>query len=218
MRVLAFHQPNFLPNLSFFHKMRHCDVFVVVTRIPYTRRDWQNRVKVSDGTNEQMLTVPVPGSNRQLICDARLDPDRRWRRKLVRTLDHLYGKTAERGLVEAVTKVIDGPDERLVDLNWKLIGLLKEVLGVETETFLDEETSGQRAEIVVGLAKRYGADCYLSGQGGRHYMDEAYLKEPAEAGVQCRFVEKSIVPDYPCSALHYILRDGVDAARAVVNT
>ena len=217
MRVLAFHQPNFLPNLSFFHKMRHCDVFVVVTRIQYTRRDWQNRVKVSDGTNEQLLTVPVPGSNRHLICDARLDPDRRWRRKLVRTLDHLYRKTDEPELLEAVTKIIDGPDERLADLNWKLIVLLKKALGVETETALDEETMGRRAEIVTRLAKRYGADCYLSGQGGSTDDTDEYLQELSDAGVSCEFVSKSIVPDYPCSALHYILRDGVEAARAVVH-
>jgi hypothetical protein len=217
MTTLAFHQPNFLPNLSFFHKMQQCDLFVVVTGVQYTRRDWQNRVKVSDGRSEQFLRVPVMGSNRQLIRDARIDADLRWRKKMIQTLHHLYGQTAERPLLEWVSKIIEEPHERLADLNWKLIQRLQEALAPDREPVLDEEVCGRRAELVIELCRRYDADCYLSGMGGRNYMDDDYLQQLSDAGIACRFVERSIVPEYPYSALHYVLRDGLDAARAVVH-
>jgi hypothetical protein len=217
VRTLAFHQPNFLPNLSFFYKLQQADVFAVVTQVQYTRRDWQNRVKVSDGKQEIFLRVPVLGSNRQLIRDARIDADPRWRRKLIQTLHHLYGDTCERELLESVSEIVGKPEERLADMNWKLIQELKGALAIDRELVFDEDVSGRRAELVIDLCRRYDADCYLSGMGGRCYMDDAYLGQLRDAGIECRFVDRNIVSERPYSALHYILAEGAGVARSVVH-
>lgn len=215
--VVAIHQPNFLPNLGFFYKMVQADVFVVATNLQFGRGEgWQRRHKIVVGGQETWLTVPVHGSQNQLIRDVRINNGVPWQRKHVRALRMAYGRTAEADLLGRVLALYERPYERLVEVNMAFIELLREVLGVKTRLVLDEEVGGRRAELLVNVCTKYGAAVYLSGLGGKRYMTAEHFAALEARGVRCCFVERDVTGHYPYSTVHYLLTRGVAAVRRVV--
>ena len=60
MTTLAIHQPNYLPWIGYFDKMRTADVFVLLDAVQYPRaRSVANRNAIRTAQGELLLTVPV---------------------------------------------------------------------------------------------------------------------------------------------------------------
>lgn len=55
MRILAAHQPAFIPWLPFWDKVNKADVFVILIHCQYEKNNWQNRCQV----NGKYWTKPV---------------------------------------------------------------------------------------------------------------------------------------------------------------
>ena len=213
-RLLASHQPNFLPNLGFFYKMASADLFVVTTALKFERREgWQRRHKIRGPGGDQWLTVPVSASDDTLIRDVLIDNSHHWRHKHRKSLRGGYARTPERALLEALEAVFQERWERLVDLNMRIIHLLKDYLGITTEIVLDEETTGVKHHLLVALCKKYGAEVYLSGPGARDYMTEDRVADLAAQHVGHEFLDRDLTAQYPYSAVHYLLAEGRDAVR-----
>jgi hypothetical protein len=214
---LAFHQPNYLPNLSFFYKMASVDVFVITTNIQFVRREWQSRAKLKGaGDADLLLTVPVLGSSRQSIREALINNSEPWRHKHAATIRNVYGKSVERAFLTRLLEAYERPSDRLVDLNMTLIHIIRDALGIVTPLILDEEVAGHRHELLAGLCRKYQADTYLSGLGGKLYMDDDYRGACEAAGIAIEFVSRNITGEHPYSAIHYILGQGVPAAKRIV--
>lgn len=62
--IIAIHQPNFIPWLSFFDKMNKADVFILMINAQFEKNGWQNRCEVF----EKYWTKPVK-SGLDLIKD-----------------------------------------------------------------------------------------------------------------------------------------------------
>ena len=71
-RVLAAHQPNFLPWLGLFHKVGQADVWVLADDVQYSRGSLTNRNRIRTADGWQWLTVPVldagPGPAADMRC------------------------------------------------------------------------------------------------------------------------------------------------------
>lgn len=63
-RVVAIHQPNFVPWLPFFHKMDKADVFVLLTQVQFEKNGYQNRYSYQN----RWITKPVK-RGKELIHD-----------------------------------------------------------------------------------------------------------------------------------------------------
>lgn len=148
--LIAAHQPNYLPNLSFFHKMKRADVFIVITNIQFEKHEgWQQRHKVSGTNGDTWLTVPVFGSQNQLIKDVKINNFLPWKRKHKKTLEILYGRTTkEKKFLKSLLELYDRDWNRLVDLNFSIILLIKKFLSIETPVILDEEVSGRKHDFL----------------------------------------------------------------------
>lgn len=213
--TVAFHQPNFLPNLAFFYKMAVADVFVVVTNLQFEKGEgWQRRHKIKTLHGDQWLTVPVIGSQNQLIKDVKIYNTFAWQRKHYHALKYTYGQTPEPELLARIFAIYQQPWERLVDLNMALIMLLKDTLDIQTRVVLDEKVGGQKHHLITNICRKYHANVYLSGQGGKHYMTADHHAALARHGVTCRFIERNLYQPYPYSSLHYVLTLG---RQAVIN-
>ena len=72
-RVVACHQPNFLPWLGFFAKMARADVFVLLDDVQFTqganKHNWTTRVRILTANGPLWISVPVrrTGEGRQKI-------------------------------------------------------------------------------------------------------------------------------------------------------
>lgn len=214
---LAFHQPNYLPNLGFFYKMACAEKFVITTNLQFVRREWHNRAKFPGQGKDMLLTVPVGGSNRQMIREAVINDETKWRQKHVGTLRNIYRRTADPQLLESFLALYEKRWERLVDLNVALIKYIRNLLAIETPLIIDEQVGGNRQQLLINICRKHAADRYLSGLGGKNYMDDEYVSDINRAGITHRFVQKNITGQYPYSSLHYLLSGGADQACEIIH-
>jgi len=94
--IVSCHQPNYIPWLGYFCKLKHSDVFVILDSVQFPNgRSWvtRNRIKTPDG--QLWLTVPVKRKNRglQKIKDVEVDNTYNWRKKHFSSLLYFYKKS-----------------------------------------------------------------------------------------------------------------------------
>ncbi|ELY50480.1 WbqC family protein [Natronococcus jeotgali] len=171
-RTVAVHQPNYLPWLGYFEKIRRSDVFVLLDDVEYTSGSWinRNRIKTPDGWT--WLTVPVRGSSGS-IADVEIAGDD-WRTAHRKSLRFNYGKAAAfDDLAVVFEEPYARPWDSLCELNVHLIRRLADRLDLDSEfvrsSSLDVDAAG--CERIVRLCSKLGADRYYSGEGARAYND-----------------------------------------------
>lgn len=189
MTTASIHQPQYLPYLGFFQKLANSDVHVLLDNVQLHRRGLQHRNKIKTSTGSQWLTVPVSSSSRELLGEVRISQSEPWQDKHGKALALNYARGAHfaeqgGGLIELVRQ----PWERLCELNEALIRWVMQTVGIHTELVRasDLEVDGSRTDLLVELCRAVGAQRYLSGSGGRRYME---LDRFAAAGIEVAWQE-----------------------------
>ena len=188
-RVLAAHQPNYLPWLGLFHKLGQADVWVIADDVQYSRRGLTNRNRIRAAEGWQWLTVPVltRGRGLQRICEVEIDPASTWKRKHWEALRWNYRKACFfEDHAEFLESFYRRTWDRLVDVNLEMVRYLMGRLGIEVEVRMGSELElrPERHLRLVDMAVLCGCDVYLAGGGSRDYLDEEYF---LRAGIECRF-------------------------------
>ncbi len=197
MTRVAIHQPNFLPYPGFFSKMLRADVFVLYDTAQFSRREYHNRNRIKTSQGVRWITVPVKVSGFPPIAAVDVDNAQDWQRKIWKSLEVNYGRAPyfDRYAPELKRLLGERHWARLADLNCELIGLLGKLLAIDTRLVLASElvpaTDGDATEKLVNLVRAAGGDTYVSGPGGRHYLDKAKFGE-----VRLEYVEYTAVA-YP---------------------
>lgn len=172
--LLTIHQPNFLPWPGFFHKWMISDAMLLLDTVQYEKNEWQNRNRIKTAQGAQWITVPVNYRFPQTIREVGI-ADRRWPRKLCRSIEQAYAKapyTAD--YWPEIKRILNEPFDLLRDLNAELIGLLGGNLGCTAPLKLASDlgvTNTDPTERLLELCEAMDADGYLSGQEGRAYLD-----------------------------------------------
>ena len=185
--ICAVHQPQYLPWLGFFSKLDAADVFVLYDDTQYKHDEWQNRNRIRTANGVQWLTVPVHHSQGELLRDIRIDRSKPWARKHANALAAGYGRAACYGdYANAFAERYAGEWTRLAELNLEFIRLLCGWFGTETRLELSSELDyeGRATDALVSICRAVGADVYLSGPGGRDYLQPDAF---ATAGIELRF-------------------------------
>lgn len=175
--ILGAHQPQYLPYLGYFDKVAASDLFVFMDLPQYKKREYQNRNRIKGPQGEIWLTVPVKSKGRfeQAIKDVEIDETQAWQKSHWQTLEmHLrkapYWERYAAGLEGFYTR----PYTHLSSLNIEMTLWFFGQLGITTPWKLESEigTSGLSTERLVDMCRKTGATAYLSGAGGKDYMDE----------------------------------------------
>ena len=197
--IATMHQPEHLPWLGFFHKLRQCEAAVLLDTVQFARRDFQNRNRIKGANGPIWLTVPVAskGSFEQDIEAVAIVDDRDWRRKCWSSMEHSYRRAPHFAEHRPFFEDLYAREwTRLVDLNVTIIRYLAGQLGIGTRLVLSSEL-GLRArggtEVALAACRAVGATTYLSGAFGREYLDESLL---AAAGIAVRY-QAFRHPTYP---------------------
>lgn len=178
--IVAAHQPNFIPWLGYFDKMRKADLFIVVDHVQMERQSFQNRVRIKTGEGERWITVPVVQESRsERIMDKRIDNSRsgrfRWSRKMFLTLKYAYQSAPYfRDYEAALAEILEAQWDRLSDLNGRLIEFCREALDIRTPMLASSTLSikGAKSDMVLNMCREVGATAYLAGDGAsRSYLD-----------------------------------------------
>ncbi len=216
MTTVCIHQPDFLPWLGFFHRLKTCDAFVVLDNVQFIRRGWQHRDRIKTAQGPQWLTVPVKKKGRfdQLIGDVEIDETEDWRSKHMKTLESAYARAPFfTELFPKVRGIYAKRHRRLMDLNMDFIRFFCEAFGIEVETRFASamDGAGNKSDLLAALTVAAGGQVYLTGTGSRDYLDEGVFEA---AGIKVAW-QAFELPEY--LQLHGDFAPGLSAIDALLN-
>ena len=192
--IVAGHQPNHLPWLGFFDKMRRSDVFIIEDNVQFERQGFTNRNRLMTSNGVKWLSVPVEHVNQPLLVNEikvanKAEPD--WKQRHWLTLKHNYCKAPYWSeFSDFFEKTYESEWSLLIDLNMHLIKGLMGFLGIDTPLVLSSSlgASGKKTELIIAQCKKVGADIQLAGNGCKDYIDN---KRFEQEGINLVFQEFS---------------------------
>ena len=217
---VAIHQPVFLPYLGTLAKTDYADVHVFLDDVGLNVRNFTRRCHIREtlkGVSRQLITVPLNHSRSKLIKDTQIDltdSNKDWLDKTLKTFDMVYGKAPYYKELRDSTLQHFFESEFLTCLDnnfsrWTISCYITtcHLLSVNARFLLSSEicavhgitsTGNQR---LIDICKALNADEYISGEGGRSYMD---IDEWKKANINVVVAEYVHIPfafanDQPCS-------------------
>jgi hypothetical protein len=175
-KVIACHQPVYLPFAGFFRKMARADAFVFMPFVQLNKRSWQVRNQIKDPRGAIWLTVPVyvKGRYRQTIGETRI-VEGKWRYKHWEAIRHNYRNAPYFDEYAAFFEGVYGRRwELLTDLNLHIIDGLRRFLGVTTPLVdtAGMTFEGTKSDLIIDICKKTGGTAYLSSDGEAAYIEK----------------------------------------------
>ena len=222
---IAIHQIQYMPGPRFFNKMKNSDLFILLDDVQYEKREFQNRNKIRTALGWQYITIPVivKGKSRQLIKDVEINKTYDWRAEHLRAIKLNYAKAACFSAYKSEIEAIYKKDYKyLKDAALKTIEFLKNAFGIKTPIVLasDYSVKSVSTQRLIDLCVKAGGAEYISGAGGKDYLDEKLFDE---SGIKLVYQDFKY-PVYPqvykgfednLSALDIVLNCGVDSDKYI---
>ena len=173
--IVAVHQPQYLPWIGYFDKMRRADVFCYLDDVQYKKNEWQNRNRIKTAQEWQWLTVPVRYRFPEKINEVRINNTTNWRKKHLQALITNYSRAPfYKDYISIFEDIFSNEWEFIAELNIHLIERLREALQLQEKTTAISSELDLREEPtdrLIDICEALGADTYLAGQGAAGYMD-----------------------------------------------
>jgi hypothetical protein len=164
-----------MPWLGYFDKIIKSDIFVFLDTVQFKKNEFQNRNKIKTAQGWMWLTVPVLYKYPEHIDEVQINNRVDWRKKHMRALEINYQKAPYcRELFPTMEGCYAGNAESLSKLNREIVLILLKILGVNKETKVASELTDfpeEPSERLATICEVLGADTYLSGPGGREYLN-----------------------------------------------
>ena len=177
--ILSIHQPDFLPWLGFFNKVRLSDLLVIGDHVQYRNKGYQNRNRIKTPKGAHWLTVPIVHDWGQAINTVKINQTEQngvpWEELHLRTLQVNYGKAP---FYDKYIGIFENIYKRKIPLlaenNLELLKAIFGILGIDVPIKRTSEMTlnNSKTELILEICETVGADAYLSGIGGAQYMDE----------------------------------------------
>ncbi len=167
---VAIHQPEHFPYLGFFQKMEAADLFIILDDVKFTKNNFQNRNKFLNSNKiEEWFTIELePKAHRKLIKDIVVSENPKWKKIILSKLKTNFKKD--------FSEIYN--QQKLLDINLKSIEYCKHYLNISTPIQLSSQlnikTTGSKR--LADICDHFKADEYISGMGGKKYLDESLFK------------------------------------------
>lgn len=188
---LAIMQPYFFPYIGYFQLINAVDKFVVYDDVNYIKRGWVNRNRIALNGEAHLFTVPVLKAS-QNVCIAHIavDPDQKWREKLLLTVKHAYKDAPQfKSVFPLVEKVVSYQCFSIGEYASNSITSVLEYLHISativpsSAVYCNQNLKG--SERILDICKKEGAKMYINPPGG----SELYNKQDFEqSGIVLKFI------------------------------
>jgi hypothetical protein len=176
--ILAVHQPQYIPWLGYFEKIEKSELFLFLDDVQFKKREYQNRNRIKTPNGELWLTVPVISKNHffQKISEVQINTTEDWQKQHFKSLEHNYSKakyfTEHKAFFE---EIYSKKYDLLIDVSMDIINYVLKYLEINTKCELSSKYKvlTQSTQRIIDLAKATNSTVYLSGSGGKDYMDES---------------------------------------------
>lgn len=175
MKKISIHQPNFLPWIGYFNKIRSADIFVFLDDVQFSKGGYTNRVQVLTPYGVRWLTVPVLSNFGCTINNLKF-ADNDWCNTHVNLLKSYYRKSDsfKKNIDDLIYAYQSVRELDFVSANIFLIKFIAGKLDIQTEYIKSSDIPHNSTsddlivEIMLEIAP---GGTYLSGAGGSKYQD-----------------------------------------------
>lgn len=181
---VCIHQPNYLPYIGFFNKIKNTDVYVLFDVAQYEKNNYHNRNQIRTENGSMYLTIPILSKDCYLkrICDVKLPPDNKWKEKHWKAIEANYARSEYfDNFKHSLKKIYQTNFSKLVDFNEEIIRFLTNEFGLETtlvkSTDLNLEENLTPTDLLVNILTELNATSYLSGPSGKKYLFETTFEK-----------------------------------------
>ena len=178
---ISIHQANYFPYPGFFQKVSLSDVHVVLDKVQF-QFDITNRNKIitPDGSWTR-ISVPIKKGQKFFeIRNVEIDNDLPWAEKNWNLIHKSYNESPFFGLYKVFLDSLYKQRWNLIfDLNLQILKKVFDWLDIKTEIVLESElnVTGTSSKKLLNICKKLGADTYISGIGGKRYLDEKLFEK-----------------------------------------
>lgn len=182
MKIVSIHQPETFPYAGYFNKMLYAHEFIILDNVQFKKNNYQNRNRIIHVGKPKWLTFPVDMTHRleSTIRDTRLADTVDWKSRNIKVLEDAYkGSPYFKYHMPVLREIIEKSDDSLLHLNMAIIDYIRYCLDINTPLVYASEidVSSHKSDLVFDLCKSVEANVYLSGQGGRDYLDKSRFEE-----------------------------------------
>lgn len=197
MRV-TIHQPNYLPYSAFFNKIKRTEMLIIFDKSKFTKNDFQQRNRIKTPQGERYLIIPVSKEFNNATLNEVKFLNNRFKKRHPDTIHQYYHKAPYYdSYKDDFRKLYKNSTDKLSDFNIAIIKYLIKALGLETEIKLSTELkvdfSLLGTDINLALLEDVNASYYLSGVGGKDYIE---VKKFKERGIDVEFQDFKFM-EYP---------------------
>nr|DAV53532.1 MAG TPA: WbqC-like protein [Caudoviricetes sp.] len=181
-KVLAIHQPDFIPYSGFFYKIDKCDRFLIADYLKFSKHGYNRRATIhGKWCNEAVIALSK--SDKKLIRDIEVDVEET-RRRLVDAVDNDLRRAPHYDKVMSLIDLVcfdKGLDNiaPLTKLNLAFITSICDLVGIDSskiDTYSGVPIGKKADGIVEIMQKQYPGYTYLSGVGGANYITDEFDK------------------------------------------
>ncbi len=168
--LLSCHQPNLIPWLPYFQKIRQADKFVILSRCQYEKGGYQSRFMVKGKWHGMSVNRGLEA----IAIKRYVNHEKDWKRLIVK--------------FPKLSVFNDCISDSLLFTNVSIIKKACEIMGITTEVVADHYTGLTGTERLLDICQRHGATKYLSGISGKKYLDLSLF---GASGIEVIFQDES---------------------------
>ena len=172
--IVTIHQPEHLPWSGFFHKMMCADLYVYLDHVQYRKNYFQNRNKIVNRQGKEVwagITLRSRGMH-ESILDKEIVSG--YSKKYIALIESSYKKSKYFDkYFDKLQLIFMNEHRNLVDLNLDIIDFFRDELNINTPTVRssDLNINSTKAEMILDICLKTGADSYITGPSGLDYLD-----------------------------------------------
>lgn len=192
--IVTIHQPNYLPYLGFFDKMKKSDIFVIYDDAQFEKGEFQHRNRIRIYHGWKWLTVPVekkhlPINEIRIKNEVSTWKGVRWSESHFDNIKDNYRDTPFYSVYEKeLRRIYEKTYDKLVDLNMELINFFYKAFDINAKMVFSSELgfTSKSTKRLVEIVETLNSDLYLSGPKGRDYLDVSLFEKK---GIKVEFQE-----------------------------
>lgn len=207
MNKILIHQPEYIPWINFFLRLKYSDIYVILDDVQYSRRSFQNRNIINNSDKNFYLTVPIKKNKfNAKINEIKIDYSEDWIDSHLKAVTLSYKKYQNFAEIFLDYKtILNKKFEYLADLNVQIINIIIKKFQFNCKIFLSSKLDIQKKKsyLILEICKKLNANQYIAGEGSKRYLIE---KEFFENKIDIKYIDNK--KEFNLSILDYLFKEG----------
>ena len=185
-KIIAIHQPAYIPWLGYFHKIFYADKFVVHDAVQFSKKSFIKRTLIRKSNTDESTYLTIPAKKHSdycLINEIIVSDSVDWRTEHIRKIESAYKMAPHfQDIFPLINSIYESTrnSSSLVEITFKFTLAILEILDIKREIHFSSALLNQKEfesphQKNMELCKILEGSIYFSGDGARNYQDDMQL-------------------------------------------